>query len=387
MLTLLSDLRVIVVCNTIAPAYAGRLLADLGAEVIALEPPRGNRLRQDPQLAPNLAEFLATNTLSAILDLPEAADGRLAASICERADIVLFDRSVPYFERHLLQERVFEQTDVVLTVVTPWGLKSPYDFLCEDELLAFALSGIASITPEESEDEEYERPMQLYGHQAQFAAGLTAAVASLQGWFASRQSGQALLNDVSVLDALTSMPLISQAAVFAGHPLPRAASERPQTVPRGFLHCRDGYVYTQGGDDNWNGWAQLLGRPEWEATPFSEPEYRERHWQELGAAIQQWLDSHSNAEVYRACQAKGITCFPVNSIGQVIANSQIVERDIVEEILRPGGAPSFRAMRTPFRQLVPEAESRQAFTPGLGADLKRVEAILELQRVPALGTE
>jgi crotonobetainyl-CoA:carnitine CoA-transferase CaiB-like acyl-CoA transferase len=386
LLPLLSDLRVIEVTNSIAPAYAGRLLADLGAEVIGLEPPTGNRLRQDPRVAPHLADFLATNKRSASLDF-DIADDRLALSICERADVLLFDRSVPYFERRLLQERVHEQTNVVLTVVTPWGLESPYAGLCEDELLAFALCGIASITPEEAEDESYERPMQLYGHQAQFAAGLTAAVASLEAWFAVRKDGLARVVDVAVLDALASMPIISQAAVFAGNPLPKPPSERPQTVPRGFLHCRDGYVYTQGGDDNWPGWAQLLSRAEWEQPPYSEPAYREKHWSELGATIQDWLHTQSNADVYRACQARGITCFPVNSIGQVVANSQVLNRDFFTTVLRPEGEPGFRAPRTPFRLLVPKVESKPDVAPDLGSDQELVEAALGLQRVVIAGEE
>ncbi|HZQ35275.1 MAG TPA: CoA transferase, partial [Dehalococcoidia bacterium] len=149
MLPFLSGLRAVEIANTIAPAYAGRLLADLGAEVIALEPPGGNRLRQHPRLAPNLADFLATNKRSATLDF-DALDEPFARALCERADLLLVDGSVPFVTQRLLHARLYEETDVVLTVVTPWGLESPYAALCDDELLAFALSGIASVTPEEA---------------------------------------------------------------------------------------------------------------------------------------------------------------------------------------------------------------------------------------------
>jgi CoA:oxalate CoA-transferase len=380
---MLSDLTVIEISNSIATSYAGRLLADLGAQVIALEPVQGNRLRHDGNLAPHLDEYLSANKLSAAMDYDAADDARLAASICERADIVLFDRSVPYFDRWLLRECVYKRSDVVLTVVTPWGLESPYSHLCEDELLLFALSGIASVTPEEPENQTVERPMQLYGHQAQFVGGLTAAAASMQGWFATRKSHEALLLDVAVLDALTSMPIISQAAVFAGHPPPKAPSERPQTVPRGFLRCRDGYVYTQGGDDNWRGWAQLLGRPGWDQPPFSEPSGREQRWPELNDAIQAWLEGQSNAAVYRALQEKGITCFPVNSIGQVVANSQVVARDIFGTISGADGG-EFRVPRTPFRLLKADFEAVPDVSHALGADLEGVQTMLGMHGSGAL---
>ncbi len=382
MLKLLSDLRVVEIAGSIAPAYAGRLLADLGAEVITLEPPGGNRLRTDPHAAPNLSDFLNANKLSATLDFSAVTDDTLARSLCERADIILYDGGVPYLDRWLLVERLHERSDVVLTLVTPWGLHSPYGTLCNDELLQFALSGIASVTPEEPEDEEAERPMQLYGHQAQFAAGLTAAVASLQGWFAARASGEAMLLDISVLDALTSMPIISQAAVFAGHPLPKGPSQRPQTVPRGFVRCSEGYVYTQGGDDNWSGWAQLLERPDWEQPPFSAPGYRQQHWAELSESIQQWLDVHTNADVYLALQEKGITAFPVNSIAQVTHNRQIVARDLFRPIERESG--DFMAPVTPFRLLSPEDAPVPDAVHTLGADLQRVREVLGLLGEPAL---
>lgn len=367
MLPLLTDITVIEITNTIAPAYAGRLLADLGAEVIAIEPPAGNRLRRATHLAPNLVDFLAANKRSACVDYASARDERLAASICAAADIVLYDRTAPYFDRYLLDEAVYRRSAVVLSVITPYGLHSPYAGLHEDELLLFALSGIASVTPEEPTDRAVERPMQLHGHQAAFVGGLTAAVAALQGWYAVKASGAPVLLDIALLDALTSMPIISQAAVFAGHPLPAGPSLRPQTVPRGFLRCRDGYVYTQGGDDNWPGWSALLGRPDWEQPPFSEPSYRQVHWPELSDAIQRWLDERSSVEVYRACQSAGITAFPVNSIPQVVEHPQMQAREVFGPILGPAGGTSFPAPRTPIRALDPFVEAAPDVVAEFGA--------------------
>ncbi len=384
MLTLIPDLRVVEVANSIAPAYAGRLLADLGAEVIALEPPGGSCLRTDPHAVPNLADFLGANKLSATLDFARLKGDDLARALCARADVIIYDGSVPYLNRALLQDRLYEQSDAVLSVVTPWGLKSPYGDLHNDELLLFALSGIASVTPEEPEDEAGERPMQLYGHQAQFAAGLTTAVASLQGWFAARASGESMLIDIAVLDALTSMPIISQAAVFAGHALPRGPSQRPQTVPRGFVRCREGYVYTQGGDDNWPGWAKIVARPDWEQPPFSEPAYRQNHWAELATTIQGWLDQHTNAHVYNTLQQRGITAFPVNSIGQVTHNRQIVARDLFRVIGRDSN--NFAASATPFRLLQPEGAMEPDVVHRLGADLERVRELLGMSLESAVST-
>lgn len=366
MLPLLTDICVIEIANTIAPAYTGRLLADLGAEVIAIEPPQGNQLRRAAHVAPNLVDYLSANKRSVCLDYGVAQGERLAASLCRAAHIILYDRTVPYFDRYLLDEQIYRRSPVVLSAITPYGLQSPYQDLHDDELLIFALSGIASVTPEEPADRDSERPMQLHGHQAAFVGGLTAAVASLQGWYSTAVSGEAMLLDIAVLDALTSMPIISQAAVFAGHPLPAGPSLRPQTVPRGFLRCRDGYVYTQGGDDNWPGWSKLLGRPDWEQPPVSEPSYRQAHWRELDAAIQRWLESRSSANVYRDCQAVGITAFPVNSIPQVVDNPQMRAREVFRPITRAQTGETFLSPRTPVRVRDSLLAAAPDVTPVLG---------------------
>jgi crotonobetainyl-CoA:carnitine CoA-transferase CaiB-like acyl-CoA transferase len=376
-LPLLSDIAVVEIVNTVAPAYAGRLLANLGARVIAVEPPGGNRLRARADV-PNLADFLATNKLSATVDYEVAAGPALARAICEAADVILYDRTVPYFDSHLLEQEVYRQSPVVLAVVTPYGMTSRYAHLHADDLLMFALTGIASETPEEAEDRDVERPMQLPGEQAQFVGGLTAAVSALQGWYTVRQRGESVLLDISVLDALASVPIISQAAVFAGHPPRQGPSLRPQTVPRGMVRCRDGYVYTQGGDDNWLGWARVVGRGEWASPPYTEVSYRETHWPELGAAIQVWLDEHDSDEVYRACQEAGITAFPVNSIGQAVAHPQLRAREVFASVARAGG-DSFAAPRAPFRVLAPAFEESPDEVHRLGADTERVRALLGLE--------
>jgi formyl-CoA transferase len=144
------------------------------------------------------------------------------------------------------------------------------------------------------------------------------------------------------------------------------------------IRCRDGYVYTQGGDDNWPGWAQVTGHDEWAAPPFTEAAYRAAHWPELGAAIQAWLDERSSDDVYRACQAAGITAFPVNSIGQVVAHPQMQARGVFGPVLREDGG-SFIAPRTPFRVLAPRFDEAADEVHRLGADTDLVCALLGIE--------
>ena len=342
LMQLLSHVRVVEIANGVAGRYAGRLLADLGADVLRVGTPKadeGELSLLDEYLNCDKRLFEVAESSSFAKDLR-----RLASD----ADILLVDddHSNPVSPLAVLTSVVHAR--LVIAVCTPYGSDSPLRHLCEDELFFAALSGIASITPEDFDDRADERPLRLFGHQASMLGGLTLAVACLQALRTVRSSGISTVIDFSILDALQSVPIISQAAGFSGEHLPSPPSLRPQTVPRGFLKCADGFVYTQGGDDNWPGWSEVVGRPEWKVAPWSDPAHRKLNWAEADAVIGRWLAEHSCADVYRAGQAHGITIFPVNSIRQVLENPQIIQRNlVVERPLRDGR--SIRALRGPIR--------------------------------------
>lgn len=338
MLSLLQHITVAELAGGVAARYAGRLLADLGATVGIHE--------GEDAVGGRLSTFLDANKAlrpgkSASFTRAEIAD------IVEGADAVLIDEAGGPAAEIVLAAAATLPGRVVVHC-SFYGLASPNRGLCDDELFLAALSGIASVTPEEFEDRDNERPMQLYGRQGSMLGGLTAAVAVLQAIRLARKTGQTQFIDLSVLDALNSVPLISQAAGFAGAKLPTPPSARPLTVPRGFLRCADGWVYTQGGDDNWPAWAEAIGRPEWRERPWSEPPYREERWPAIEPEITAWLMANTAEHVYRTCQALGVTVFPVNSISQVLGNPQMVHRDIVETVMTPRGE-QLRAIRTPIR--------------------------------------
>ncbi|MGE3576572.1 MAG: CoA transferase [Dehalococcoidia bacterium] len=262
------------------------------------------------------------------------------------ADIVLVDggRRVIANDGLLNSAR---SNPIVVAMCSPYGQNSPYHSLCEDELFLAALSGIASETPEEFEDRTSERPMQMYAHQASLLGGLTLAVACLQALRTVRRTNQAVVIDFGVLDAVASVPLISQAAGFAKRRAPNPPSMRPRTVPRGFLRCEDGYVYTQGGDDNWKAWAELVGRSDWNEPPWDAPDYRQAHWDEADDVITSWLLNRPASVVYRECQERGVTAFPVHSISQVLSNPQINHRQVVRSTSEDGSL--FHSLRSPIR--------------------------------------
>lgn len=339
---LLPGLRVVEVASNIATRYAGRLLADAGAEVIAIETGPTT-----PAGAAELDHYLAANKLRTAAQTSGASPA-LAEAACQRANIVLFDGQDAYFRKHLLERRIFKATPTALCVATAWGLDSPYAHLCEDELLLFSVSGAASVTPEGATDRSVERPTHPWGNQGAFATGVVAALAALQAWLSVERDGQSRMVDISTLDVLATVPVSSLASSLVANEPPAPPAGRPRSVPRGMLRCSDGYVYTQGGDDNWAAWAKLVGQEDWAKGPYTEAAYREAAWDELETAISKWLTSHTIYEVYQEGQANGIVVFPVNTVERAAHDPHLRERATFVPIAADDGT-QIVGPRTPLR--------------------------------------
>lgn len=350
MTDLLAGIRVAEISNGIAAAYCGRLLADAGALVTRFLPEAGEEPVGAVTATPHLAEYLGQGKHVARTDLGEALGTAALRGILEQHDIVLHDGSLPHLAAYLLDRGHYAGTPVAVCLVTPFGFGGRYAGLCNDDLLLYALSGAASVTPEDAADRDVERPMQIWGHQAQFVGGLASMAAVLQAWFTVQSGGGAVLVDLAVLDVLRTIPISSLASAWVdGEPAP-PPKQRPVTVPRGMLRCSDGYVYTQGGDDNWPAWAALAGRADWQSGAWLDPAYRgvPVRVAEIQQAIQAWLNGRSTWQVYRDCQAAGIVTFPVNRIEDVRRNPQLAQRDVFRPV-ESRSTIDISAPRTPIR--------------------------------------
>jgi crotonobetainyl-CoA:carnitine CoA-transferase CaiB-like acyl-CoA transferase len=334
----LEGLIVAEISTSIAARFAGRLLADLGATVVALEAEQqSDRGPEGP-----VDVFLMANKRRAALEL----NAENLLRIRRRADVVLYDRSVSQ-DGALTDPKMNARS--VVTIVTPYGMTGPHTKLHDDELLNFALSGIASTIPVGAEDRSYERPMQPYGHQAATVAGVVAAVAALQGWFAAERSGRGEVIDVAALDVLGSTlmgevlnPLPNEHGIVTA----KTTTAGSGSALKGFLKAKDGYVYVPGG--SWETWAEILEKPSWLERPLSDPAYRARNWNEVMEHVGEALAEQSVDEVFRAAQARQIAAFPVNTPRKVVEQAQLRDRKVFQVIQNEGGQNRL-APRTPIR--------------------------------------
>jgi benzylsuccinate CoA-transferase BbsE subunit len=204
-------------------AYCGKLLADLGADVVKLEPPGGDpsRRRSPRAGSGDSLTFLYMNTSKrgVTLDLREREGRGLFAKLADGADLVVEALAPGTLERLDLGYETLRQANpgLVLTSITGFGQTGPHRDFRSSDLVASALGGAMAVIGE-AEDP----PVRLAGSQAHVAASTVAAASSLVALLASSQSGLGQHVDISVQEVTASVSSPSARGPACSPRFPRA---------------------------------------------------------------------------------------------------------------------------------------------------------------------
>lgn len=250
----LEGLRVVEFTDEIG-SYCGRLLADLGAEVIKIEPPGGGQERHTPPFykaageGPNTSiAFWVHNTSkkSVVLDLEKDGDREQARKLALRADVVLEDNPVGWMaERGLGYEQLRSANPkLVYASVTGFGQTGPRSHWAYDDIIGQAMGGIMTLAGEPADP-----PNLIYGNQANLSASIQAAQGIMLAVLSADQTGEGQLVDVSAQEAVQ----ISQETAMQTWDLQKKNRARtgergmiPLQLPAtGIYKCSDGgYVFS-----------------------------------------------------------------------------------------------------------------------------------------------
>ena len=191
----------------VAGGYASRLLADLGAEVVKVEPPSGDRLRalgpfpgDRPDLeAGGLHLALNAGKRSLVLDLESREGQERLRALAARADILLEGTGPGVMEaRGLGPERLLEANPaLVYASHAPFGLSGPYARRATSEIVDWAMGGYLYFGGDPG-----ERPIMVHGHQAELHAGAQLAAGSLVALWHARRTGAGQHVEVSTQEAV-----------------------------------------------------------------------------------------------------------------------------------------------------------------------------------------
>jgi crotonobetainyl-CoA:carnitine CoA-transferase CaiB-like acyl-CoA transferase len=339
--------RVLELGRGMATTWAGRLLADHGADVLKVEPPDGDALRrQSPFAGPPDDRcggiFLAANVgkRGATLDIAAPTAQARLERLLAWAEIVLLDHAPDEAQRLGLDPDTLaaQHPDLVAVSITPFGVRGPRAHWQATELAIAHGGGWANLCPNTHTDPALP-PLKAFGEQCAFLAGTCGAMAGLAHWREARQSGIGEFVDLSaqayvasVLEA--AIPLLGYKEFVARRYQPRGL------IPWGMFHAKDGTVFLACIEqDQWERLVAFMDNPQWaQLEVFADTLGRRDNQDLLHALLQAFIAEWSVVELYHAAQRQRICIAPVLDYAQLATDEHLVARQFFQTCPGPGGA-------------------------------------------------
>jgi crotonobetainyl-CoA:carnitine CoA-transferase CaiB-like acyl-CoA transferase len=376
----LSGLSIVELGGGIAPAYCGKLFADLGADVVRVEHPDGGQFR-GPEDGDRrglgrggLLIHLDTNKRGVALRPDERLDRLTLQGLVRRADLVIEARGAGVLADWGIEWEELHRTHPAVSVVniSGFGTTGPYADYKWDDIVVQAMAG-ALLLQGNVED----GPVRLPGHVSLCFVGHVAALGALAALTAAEQGQDGSFVDCSALEALATLP--SRQAPLLGYQYrgcvldPVLPGATTTLIPTGVFPCADGYVALMSTSQQLNEMLQVLGDPA--ATEafqhpdaFDRPETKEA----LDVALYTWLASHTRAEATALAQEAGWPMAGVYSAAEVLQADHLHQRNFWTHSDDPlHGALDLPG---PWCRFEEGGWSLRRLAPGLGAHDAEVDA-------------
>lgn len=366
--------------------YCGKLFADMGAEVILVEPRGGSPARQigpfvgDIQGPDNSIPFIYDNCgkRSIVLDLANAADREQLRALVAAADLVI-DTARPgnLAELGLSHDALRALNPALVQVsITPFGQDGPWAHLAADDLTLLALGGFAHLGgyPDAA-------PQAAYGEQAYHAGSVFGAVAAMAALLRAEMTGEGEFIDVSMQESIVlALENAAQFYDLEGVERPRAAGHR---VIAGQLPCADGYVYVMaGGVSGAKSWGNVVNWLRSENAPGSEDlldtrwdDGKFRHSPEGKQAFEElfkrWSMNLTRAEIEASARNFRIPMAIVAEPADVLASEQMAWRGFFVDVVHPASGRTIRMPGSPYQFSATPAGPRGS-VPRIDADRQAI---------------
>jgi crotonobetainyl-CoA:carnitine CoA-transferase CaiB-like acyl-CoA transferase len=334
----LAGVRVLDVTQVMAGPFCAMLLADLGADVIKIEPPAGDSTRQMPRaVGADSPSFNAVNRgkRSAVVNLKSAAGRDVFARLVRTTDILIENYRPGVMDGLGLGYRAIEALNprVIYASISGYGQTGPERERGGFDLIAQGVAGIMSVTGEPGGP-----PMKAGVPLTDLSAGLFALVGILAALEARRRTDRGQHVDTSLVDAGVALSLWEATEYFSGGgiPAPMGSAHR-MNAPYQAVRCADGYITIGAANERlFRRLCDVLGHAEWSGMPeFADNASRVRNHDALAARIEQITSAMPRAHWLTLLEANDIPCGPINNYAQVFADPQVLAREMVVEVDHP----------------------------------------------------
>jgi CoA:oxalate CoA-transferase len=340
---LLNGIRILDFTRILAGPYCTALLADLGAEVIKVEPPQGDDYRHiGPFLADHssaLFESVNRGKRGIVLDLARPEHREAAIALARTSDVVVENFRPGVADKLGIGWRTLSAVNprLVYASISGFGQGGPnssrpaYDFILQ------AMSGIMATTGDPSGP-----PMPVGESIADLAAGLFASWAVLAALVDRERNDRGRHIDLGMFDAMIALQPTTIARYLATGDVPkRVGSRHALSAPFGSFHARDGEVVIAVLNEKlFTELAGCMGRADLLNDPrFASDALRLTHEMELRCEIETWLADFSAPEAVDRLIAAGVPTSCVATIEDALQSAQVAARPVLQSVPHPGLGP------------------------------------------------
>ncbi len=359
---ILAGVRVLDFTTIVSGPYCTRLLADLGAEVIKIEPPEGDFIRTQPPLRAGKSAYFAhlnCGKKSLAIDLRQAGAIELIWQLLARSDVLVENSRPGVMQRLGLDYASVSKLNsrLVYCSISGFGQSGPWATRSAYAPMLHAASGFDLVNL--SYQNGLQRPLNTGIYIGDVLGGSHAFGAIQSALLARERSGRGDCIDLSMMDGVLGMLIYEfQEAQF------------PQKKPANTFQptrAKDGFIMIAAvKPNNYEALARAVGHPEWMADPrFGTAKGRRANWATFMSMLDDWASTRTAEECEAIMTEGGVPCSRYFSVREALEHPHLEERGSFSVI--DDGAGQLKVPNPAFKFSNATAEARN-YVPALGAN-------------------
>ncbi len=358
----LSGVRVLDFTTIVSGPYCTRLLADLGAEVIKIEPPEGDFIRTQPPLRAGKSAYFAhlnCGKKSLAIDLRRAGAIELVQQLAAKSDVVVENSRPGVMQRLGLDYATLAPLNsrIVYCSISGFGQSGPWATRSAYAPMLHAASGFDLVNL--SYQDGLERPLNTGIYVGDVLGGTYAFGAIQSALLARERTGRGDCIDLSMMDGVLGMLIYEfQEAQFP--------QKKPATTFQP-TRARDGFVMIAAvKQNNFEALARAVGHPEWMTdSRFATAKGRAANWATFMSMLEEWASSRTAEDCEATLSEGGVPCSRYFTVREALQHPHLEARGSFSVI--DDGAGPLKVPNPAFKFGNATAEARN-YVPSLGGD-------------------
>ncbi|AUH65390.1 CaiB/BaiF CoA transferase family protein [Paracoccus zhejiangensis] len=347
----LDGLRIIDLTRVLSGPFCTMILGDLGADVIKIEPPKGDPVRAQGTMTEGHSGYFAgfnRNKRSVVLDLYSPAGKAALSRLLADADVLVENFRPGTLEKLGLSAGALKALNprLIVASVNGYGSQGPYVDRPAFDFIAQAMSGFMGVNGAADGP-----PMRAAPPVSDLVAGIYAAVGILAAVQGRERTGKGQTVEVAMVNGLLSLMAYLSSEYFATNELPqRTGNDHPLVYPYGLFRCSDGQIAVANSHDQILrrfldtldlGW--VMTDPRYDSNPK-----RMAAREELRSLIDNRMAGNTQDHWLDVLNAAGVPCGLVQDLAQVFADPQVTAQEMVIETPVQDG-PALKVLGFPIK--------------------------------------